>query len=208
MLGFRLILKLHIEIKIYRTIFVFWNEGEKTISHNDIVIDDSLRLKFHEDTQVLTATILKSSRDVIRIQATPGMNQNEVILNFDFLDSNDGAVIEILHTSENLDIEFLGTVRGLPKGMRNFGKIIRGKNNPSKRVKSPSKLAITVIATGILVASVGFFVPLEILEKVNNSIAITTMLLATGLFYSLTGVYFLFLIRRKYPKSLHVDELE
>ncbi len=107
--------------RLTRTLVVLWNAGEKTILGEDIVAADPLRLKLRGDGRVLAATVLKTKRDVCQIEALPDAScPSETYIRFDFLDAEDGAVIEILHTSEESYVEFLGTVRGLPNGLHNF----------------------------------------------------------------------------------------
>lgn len=200
--------------RLTRTLVVFWNAGEKTILSEDVIKTDPLRLKFKEDSQVLAATVLKCSRDVNQIQATLGAQlKNEVTLNFAFLDSRDGAVIEVLHTSEDPHSEFQGTVRGLPKGIHNLGSI-HGKVYPMTKIlfaipNSPRKLAWVALALGIAMSLIGLFVPLESLNKLSEATTSKGLAMTVaGVLYALLGGLLLFLTRRKYPKALHINELE
>jgi hypothetical protein len=48
-------------------------------------------------------------------------NPNCVLLSFDFFDRNDGAILDILHTSSELTPKISGVVRGLPDGVLDWG---------------------------------------------------------------------------------------
>ena len=135
----------------------------------------------------------------------------EVKISFGFLDPKDGAVIEILHTSESYDAEILGTILGMPKGFRDHGRI-HDKTEISKRISfisSPRKLPWIVLMIGVLIAISGVLIPTVELERflqIDSSNS-NPMILA-GIFYAMMGFVMLFLIRRKYPKSLHIEGLD
>jgi len=198
--------------RLTRTLIVFWNAGEKTILAEDIVRSDPLRLKFRDDGRVLAATVLKQARAVTQVEATfDPLQPNEVGLRFAFLDSGDGAVIEVLHTSERRYAEFLGTVRGLPNGLHDLGRIT-GRQYDMRRFplpRSPRKLGWLVAALGVLIAGAGLVIPWESLGKANaaDAVPIGLVIAGAGALYAFLGLTLIFLTRRGYPKALHVDEL-
>lgn len=198
--------------RLTRSLIVFWNSGEKTILAEDIVAADPLRLIFGDDGFILSAIVLKQSREVTECSAVPHPKRiNEVELKFSFLDSGDGAVVEILHTSEKRYPEIQGTVRGLPTGLKDFGRITARRSIlKSIRVLSPRKIGWIAFTTGGIGIPVGFLIPSSMLEKLNFSSVPTNVGVAVagaGAFYAMLGLILLFITRRRYPKSLHVDEL-
>lgn len=176
--------------RLTRTLVVLWNAGEKTILGDDIVTANQLRLKLRGDGRVLAATVLKTKRDFCQIEALPDAScPSETNICFDFLDAEDGAVIEILHTSKESDVEFLGAVRGLPQGLHNFDII--------------QPMEIYPIS-----ASVATFVAF-IMRTTISGIA----QLAGQLIIGFCSICFLLVIasicrnRRRYPKCLDIEEL-
>lgn len=197
--------------RLTRTLVVFWNAGEKTILAADIVEADPLRLKLRDDGSVLAATVLKVGRTVCQVEAKliPS-SSNEVSLGFAFLDSGDGAVIEILHTGEKRHPEFLGTIRGLPSGLHNLGRITGREFNRRLFLlpTSPRKLGLITAVLGVAIAGAGLLVPWESLSKSNTEALPTSLVvMGAGALYALMGAILIFLTRRRYPKALHVDEL-
>lgn len=197
--------------RLTRSLVVFWNAGERTILADDIVAHDPLRLIFYENSFVLSATILKQSRPVTQCNAEIDIEHpNQVKFKFSFLDANDGAVIEVLHTSDKHQPEIQGTIRGLPKGIQYFGRIA-GKMSileASRLRASPIKIAWIALATGLITTLAGLLVPWENSENCSslNQTAKFSITIA-GCVYIALGIILIFITRRKYPKSLHIDEL-
>jgi len=98
----------------------FWNYGTETIRGNQVVEDDPLRCAFDATDRILTIHVAAVTRPVNKFSAIIRSNRkNEALLFFDFLDPNDGARIEILHTSKQKYPGVIGTIRGIPKGIKN-----------------------------------------------------------------------------------------
>lgn len=198
--------------RLTRTLLVFWNAGEKTILGGDVITSDPLRLLFPDDCRVLTASVLKETRAVSETKTTLDAERpNEVHLHFSFLDPADGAVVEVLHTSEARYPKFVGTVRGLPDGLRNLGRIPRPRQMRKviPLLGSPRKLGWLTTVLGFLFAGAGLFVPWEKLAKVDAEGATSSLaIVGAGFLYALLGLTLIFLSRRRHPKALHMDELE
>lgn len=114
---------------------IIWNGGTSTIMGDKIVKEDHLRLVFDASTNILDVNITGLSRKVTKFTAEKDMTrENEVILEFDFLDRKDGVIIEILHTNSNSDVKLDGTIRGLRKGIKFKGYI--DYFNTSKKIVS------------------------------------------------------------------------
>jgi len=95
----------------YRTTFIFFNKGRETIRENDVAAD--IAIHFKEATILQPPVILKSSNAAIKFSAkqTDKGGDNAIKLSFDYLDHNDGAVVEVLHTKSQ-EITRSGTIKG------------------------------------------------------------------------------------------------
>lgn len=116
--------------RLTATYIVLWNAGIPTVRGSDVVASDPLRFVFPPGTRVLQARVVKATRPVIGFDVTANPNApNEALLTFDFLDIRDGAVVEILHTSEERYPQVQGTIRGLPEGLRDWGRVVPAGNS-------------------------------------------------------------------------------
>lgn len=109
--------------RLIKTNIVFWNDGNSTIYGDDISNKDKLKIKFKAtEGKVLSAKIIKSTREVNEFKINQQTNENDsVYLGFDFLDQNDGVIIEVLHTFSKNNFEIYGTIIGIPEGIKNYG---------------------------------------------------------------------------------------
>lgn len=99
--------------RISRTYIALWNEKGDTIRGTDIVAADPLRIICDPDDTVLLARVLHRSRPSNSLTCEPlnGSPQPSVLISFDFLDSDDGGIIEILHQS-HIEPTLTGAIRG------------------------------------------------------------------------------------------------
>lgn len=75
---------------------LFFNYGSETIKKEDV--KKHIRVNFPKDNIIIgQPKILQSSRPEIYLTTTK--HDNEIILNFDFLDQEDGCLIEVVHSS-------------------------------------------------------------------------------------------------------------
>ncbi len=111
----------------------FWNAGRKTIPGGDIASADPIRFTSNDsNVRILDARPIRVTREVN--QASVQYNENEMRLKFDFLDSRDGVTIEIIHTGIDKRFECDGTIKGIPRGIRQVG-------TPNRPLKFRSKIS-------------------------------------------------------------------
>lgn len=117
--------------RLRRTHVMFWNSGKSILRGADIVEDDPLRFVWGAEGLILNATIVRTSRTTNRFAlVVPPEHPNEVRCQFDYLDPGDGATIEVLHTAKTGTPECRGTIRGVPAGVQDWGRI--GTRIPSR----------------------------------------------------------------------------
>ncbi len=95
------------------SIVVFWNDGLGPIKKDDIVTTDPIRCYVPDGAKILRAEILSVSDPNTGLAISASDERpNEVRLSFDHLNAGDGAVLEILHTSEELRPKVAGSIIG------------------------------------------------------------------------------------------------
>lgn len=189
------------------TKLALWSDGNHSIYKKDIASADPLSINALNNTSFLEVKIIYFKNKYNLITTTLFENNKQVIINFDFLDYEDGAVIQILHTgSSSNDIEVSGTIIG--------GKIMKKfpikKNFSSKlflkfsnKKPSPRFLGYTTMFIGFftLFSGIFFYYKKTVIPLVSPFEPM--VLLFTGLIYSTSGYY---LSRKKTPKGFESFE--
>jgi hypothetical protein len=85
---------------ITRTLVRFWNAGSTTLEGSAVATRDPLRFEYDDPTtKVLAANIVRVARDANGVIANINpSNTKRVDFGFDFMDRQEGAMIEIFHT--------------------------------------------------------------------------------------------------------------
>ncbi len=145
--------------RLTKTYLALWNAGRVTVKGDDIVEDDQLRLVFGNDAEVLGTSLLGVSREQNGFRAGVDSAMNTVILEFDYLDAGDGALVELLHTDEKRYPEVKGTVIGIPRGLQNWGKVRPAELRQGVLVRHGAALGMMAIGslTTLLGVFLGFF---------------------------------------------------
>lgn len=139
-------------------IIAFWNAGRETIDKKDIV---SLTIRTKEGYVVLDASVIQVNKVENKFSCVVSRNRDCVNLAFDYLDCNQGAVIEVLHTATDVkDVGVVGTIKGAggePKRVLE-GRLPRtfpfGYSSGLRSLKIKHRKLIIVVA-----CLVGFLVP-------------------------------------------------
>jgi hypothetical protein len=101
--------------KVTLSRIAIWNIGNTTLTADQIVDGDPLLIVTSEGSEILEATILNCTRQVnefscVRVHDVP----NQAFCRFDYLDPQDGALIQIIHTGTD-KVQVVGTLRGIRK---------------------------------------------------------------------------------------------
>lgn len=96
--------------------FVFWNAGTETIRSDDFT-DDQLRITCNQEIAVLDQRLVNANDDTNKITigtaTSTGEGGTSIKVHFDYLDSNDGGVVQIVHDgNERTNFRLAGTLKG------------------------------------------------------------------------------------------------
>lgn len=196
--------------RLTKTHVIFWNSGKAMLDGKEIVVDDPLRLEFSKEAQVLRARIAKATNKTNKFEVKINdKSPNEVVCNFDYLNAEDGAVIELLHTDEERYPIVQGTIRGVPKGILNCGHIHPSRIPYYGGVRIPRRvLAFFGLFLGVALTAVGFLSPLISKPSESREPSIEWILVGVGLLYFITSLLLLWSIRQRFPKSLMLEDIE
>lgn len=213
--------------RIIKTQIIVWNSGNKTIDGVSIVRNDPLRFEFSESEEIISASILKTTKEVNKceiIQSIDENGENTLFLHFDYLDPQDGVCIEILHTDINRYPEFLGSIKGIPKGPLYWGNKSKTRQGNSSKARSfiltaanfinkPLFKYLVLIAGLAMIAFsalpyISYETALNITKSKENLKSIFLQFFILGILYSSLPIPFLWSSRKRYPKMLDPDRLE
>jgi hypothetical protein len=91
----------------------FWNAGNETIKKNEVVKDDPITIHAKEGVVFLSATIIEAVNPLNKLECTVSKDRSSVSLSFDYLDCNQGALIQLFHTgTADAEITMTGTIMG------------------------------------------------------------------------------------------------
>lgn len=95
------------------TKILFWNAGRDTIAYSDVANADPLIIKVREGSKILDSKILCSNNPANQFFLSEAGDKSSLTLNFEYIDKDERALIQILHTgTSSRDIEIGGTVKG------------------------------------------------------------------------------------------------
>lgn len=177
------------------TKMAFWNAGRDTIDHQDIARADPLTLHVKESYKILDAKILSEKTPANKFSITTSPDQSSLALEFDYIDKDEGAVIQLIHTGKSgEDIDFGGSIKGAGKPIRKLSeerqfryrfnrpikarRITSGTGRSSIRDKIDTLFFFIVMALIIFIPAFlipvlgifGFFTPFGTITKVMLAI--------------------------------------
>jgi hypothetical protein len=208
--------------RLTKTTLILWNNGTGVLEGNDVIPSDPIQIAFDNDDNILSYKILKRTKDVNNFRLIKNEDHpHQLMVNFDYLDPNDGVVLEMLHNSKKSYPKITGTIKGLPKGLVDLGTVRSSKQyktrSPFAALLNHRKLIYGIaIFLGLSMAIFGLL-PQELRENIFNNLrkpddTMLTMepifLVVLGLLYASMPAFFLWSRRKKYPKQLEFDEVE
>lgn len=95
---------------------VLWNAGTETIRSDDFT-DDQLRIACHQGIKVLDHRIIDANDETNNVEigsvATAEEEEISIDIRFDYLDSRDGAIVQIVHDGDDeTNFSLAGSLKG------------------------------------------------------------------------------------------------
>ena len=180
------------------TKIAFWNAGRDTINSQDIASTDPLTVHVKKGCKILDTKVLYMKNLVNRFSITTADDLSNITLNFEYLDKEEGAIIQILHTGKSSeDIEIRGTIKGAGKPVQ--------KHVPKLREAVPILPSLTDKMRRLIFALLIFIIPIPVFVRT---------FLGDDIYLKVAGVIFLIfywgmgfkVIKRRLPKGFDVFE--
>ena len=90
--------------------FYIWNSGNQVLQRDDIVTARPIAIR-SEKAKMLDAQILRMSDPTSAFQIN-AVSEQEINVDFEYMESGDGVLIQILHTGDFLDLDFDCKIKG------------------------------------------------------------------------------------------------
>lgn len=193
--------------------FVIWNCGNRTIDGSDVVAGDPLRLELPEASRILKHKILRQTRRVNGWKVDQPA-PNRLNLAFDFLDPGDGISVEVIHSEAGNKLDCKGTIKGMPAGMRNYGRALWSfyrrwglapfpLNRPRVVLAIAIVLGFAMMVYGLLWPSFGQWFPAAFdSDEPIDSQKFRWAFGIVGILYAALFGFILWMSRRRYPAVL------
>ena len=200
--------------RLTKTLLTLWNSGTALIRGSDVVSESPIQFVFSDGSEILRLRILKVTRPQIKFNAhLQTKNRNIAVCQFDYLDPGDGAVVEILHTDEERYPCASGTIRGLPKGLLDAGRVLStsGGFDPLSRLLGRRRMLITMAIFGLCILLFTLLSPESLWVQQttpNRYIPLRWMFGVVGTIYAVPPGFMLWSYRRRFPKLLTLEDLE
>lgn len=122
-----------IEKNLTITSCTLWHSGNETINLSDMAEREPLSIiSNNEDTIILQSVIQKQNKSANNFSIVRHEDNKSDMLNFDYIDRNNGIKVQVLHTGNSEHIELNGTIKG--------GKINNTNKWLSKKILSSRKI--------------------------------------------------------------------
>lgn len=186
---------------------VFWNAGKDTIQKYDVPKGFPLKVTIKDGYQILDAKIIYQKNKANAIKTYLQKDKNEVIITFDYMDYEDGFILQLFHTANSSeDILLKGSIKTVRKidrrptttiitrFLRNF---IHG-SNAINIIRSASDWTFVITGVALMVMSI---LPTSILMPTPDNFSPTKL----RIFSIIVGILYLYLgysrIKREIPKG-------
>lgn len=114
--------------------YAIWNSGNTLINGTDIVDTQRLRLISDDETKFLEAKIVSEVETSNKFRIIEQLD-NEILLDFDYVDKNEGIVIQVIHTGEKDSINAQCKIKGgKPIKTYTFSQKKRNTNTAQKKL--------------------------------------------------------------------------
>ena len=203
--------------RLAKAVLILWNGGTDVLRGEDIVQHDPIRIRLPTTGRILSSTIVGATNETNRVLAEVlSQTQNEVLVTYDYLNPNDGVVIQVLHDAKQRHPIVVGEAKGLSERPRGLGTVnLYDLEVPRKRrrrrilMRVMFSAGLVFLVLGILRAVVLLLDDQEWISydviwlfTDERSFSEAVFIMVFGLVYLAMPFYEFLTNRGRYPKSL------
>lgn len=198
--------------RISRVIVRIWNSGNDTLESSLIPKSEPFRLELQsENSEILSVLILRESTQANKFSTIIDPNKkNKLIINFDYIDPNEGVIIGIMHTDSIIAPIFKGIIKGHKINiLRDYKNIAV---NYIKKYFYPNIISILnklLLGAGLATFILALFLPDNIFFNLNPNqlkskdiLELREFFIILGFTYFAIGYLLYWSKKLRYPKNL------
>ena len=186
--GENIIPELNIEYKNRK----IWNGGNEVLERNNMVIEKPLQIvSENKNTVILDAQIIKVSEQTNRISIR-SMEDNKIELEFEYIEPENGAVIQVLHTGK-ADLKVEGKIKG-GKAIKNIDRISTKKLSNQKRKRFLSVLMVIMMIDLTFMGIISLLTTWNVISQRELKLSIVESNIVFRIFISIVLVVMMILV--------------
>ena len=182
---------------LFVSTITLWNQGREPIRREDMSPKDPLIVGFQG--RILSLQSIESSRSAVASHVV-ALDENRVLVEFDFLDEEDGISFTVLTDCNGTEeISFKGTIVGMPRGITFAGRSQRMESLEKTVYENRSmrkSLSDTIYYLTIITASLPFLILSVIFDSSIDATYSLLLVIALGTLFVISLRYILRQVRR------------
>jgi hypothetical protein len=181
---------------------VIWNGGNISVRKDDIVPVKPIRIFAEDNTRLLEAKVI-SQIDESNLWNTSNPVGSQLIVNFDYIGNNQGAVFQVLHTGNSDSIKLDGKIiDGQLTELNKAKKKVPQDNSKLMARKKFRKLSFIILTFLLLIMTVvlylGYFHVLSFVSSDSMQIQPDNFYITMAVTYTLVFFLYLHTLFRKF----------
>lgn len=207
--DFQITYKGHPIERLAITKLVFWNAGSETITSSDVPAAAPFQIALSEDAEFLSYSLEFVKRNSNAISMTLDDSKKNLLVEFDYLDKDDGFVVELLHTGLNDNaIKMQAIFKGAQVLVRRGAALFLSLPRPLRRMLTSeyrSALGISLLLAAIVQVADTYFHFMPDWFARNNVPNSVTEWFASVIVYGGFAVLGWYLWRTRLPAGFNVS---
>lgn len=182
---------------------IFWNEGKETIHQNDIATAKPLQIMIKNKCKIISSKIIYTKKSENLFEINLSEDNSYIDVNFEYIDKNEGIVIQILHTGRSRDdILYEGALKGCKLKYRNLvrtKKVVIPLNLPIIKSK---EIAFDFIPWYFSLMSIMLIIPI-LRDYLNQQVVLGQLYITIFMILCLASLMYLD-FRRRIPTGFEI----
>ena len=154
------------------TKLAIWNCGNKEVRSNDMVSDKPLSIISTGEANILDAEILVQSDEDSKFKILIS-EPKRISLDFEFVNQQEGIVVQIFHTGSSSDLRIDGRIMGSRNSIKNYDSSLKKEKNSKRKQRFTGNISkllnkhSSIFAHFFLILSLGFMTVFSFLRFIN-----------------------------------------